>query len=344
MQTARCVAIKDQLTCPAPLKRNATVLVRPLLLGIALAAIAGATQAQPYPAKPLRLVVAFPAGGTADVVARTLAQPLGAALGQNVIVENRAGGGTVIATELVARAPADGHTLLLTGFSFSANSALRSNLPFDTQKDFAAVARIESSPWMLAAHPSLPVKNVKELIALARTRPGQLTYAANPAGSGAHLIGAMLKLSTAINMVDVAYQGEVPAMIAVIGGHADLLIAYVPALAPQLAAGKLRALGVSSRQRVERYKDVATLAEAGMPGFELTGNQGITVPAATPKAVVERLGMEILRAVGTPLFKETLARQGLTPAPLNSAEYDALLRAEFTKMQKMFRDTAVKLD
>jgi tripartite-type tricarboxylate transporter receptor subunit TctC len=154
----------------------------------------------------------------------------------------------------------------------------------------------------------------------------------------------MLKLTTAINMVDVAYQGEVPAMIAVIGGHADLLIAYVPALAPQLAAGKLRALGVSSRQRVERYKDVATLAEAGMLGFELTGNQGITVPAATPKAVVERLGMEILRAVGTPLFKETLARQGLTPAPLNSAEYDALLRAEFTKMQKMFRDTAVKLD
>jgi hypothetical protein len=149
-------------------------LVRPLLLGLALAAIAGATQAQTYPAKPLRLVVAFPAGGTADVVARTLAQPLGAALGQNVIVENRAGGGTVIATELVARAAADGHTLLLTGFSFSANSALRSNLPFDTQKDFAAVARIESSPWMLAAHPSLPVKNVKELIALARTRPGQL--------------------------------------------------------------------------------------------------------------------------------------------------------------------------
>jgi tripartite-type tricarboxylate transporter receptor subunit TctC len=216
---------------------------------IALAVLSAAAHAQTYPVKPVRLIVAFPPGGTADLVARTLAQPLGAALGQNAIVDNRPGGGTVIATELVARAPADGYTLLLTGFSFTANSALRSNLPFDTQKDFAAVARIEGSPWMLAAHPSLPVKHVKELIALARSRPGLLTYASNPAGSGAHLIGAMLKLTTKINMVDVPYQGEVPAMIAVIGGHADMLIAYVPALITQLAAGKLRALGVTALQR-----------------------------------------------------------------------------------------------
>jgi tripartite-type tricarboxylate transporter receptor subunit TctC len=306
--------------------------------------VAAPVCAQNFPAKPLRLIVAFPPGGTADVVARTLAQPLGAALGQNVIVDNRAGGGTVIATELVARAPADGYTLLLTGFSFSANSALRSNLPFDTQKDFAAVARIESSPWMLAAHPSLPVKNVKELIALARTRPGQLTYASNPAGSGAHLIGAMLKLTTKISMVDVPYQGEVPAMIAVIGGHADLLIAYVPTLIPQLAAGKLRALGVTARQRIERYKDVPTLAESGMAGFELAGNQGITVPATTPKAVIERLSAEIVRAVALPVVRDSLLRQGLTPAPLASADYDALLKSEFQKMQKMFRDAAIKVE
>jgi tripartite-type tricarboxylate transporter receptor subunit TctC len=310
----------------------------------AFIAFVATSHAQNFPAKPLRLVVAFPPGGTADVVARTLAQPLGVALGQNVVVENRAGGGTVIATEFVARAPADGHTLLLTGFSFSANSALRSNLPFDTQKEFAAVARIESSPWMLAAHPSLPVKNAKELIALARTRPGQLTYASNPAGSGAHLVGALLRLTTKIDMVDVPLQGEAPAMIAVIGGHADLLIAYVPTLIPQLTAGKLRALGVSSRLRVARFKDVATLAESGMSGFELTGNQGITVPAATPKAIIERLSAEVLRAADTSAMRETLARQGLTPAPLSAVEYDALLRAEFVKMQKMFRDAAVRVE
>jgi len=310
----------------------------------AFIALVATAHAQNFPAKPLRLFVAFPPGGTADVVARTLAQPLGVALGRNVVVENRAGGGTVIATEFVARAPADGHTLLLTGFSFTANSALRNNLPFDTQKDFAAVARIESSPWMLAAHPSLPVKNAKELIALARTRPGQLTYASNPAGSGAHLVGALLRLTTKIDMVDVPLQGEAPAMIAVIGGHADLLIAYVPTLIPQLAAGKLRALGVSSRLRVARFKDVATLAESGMSGFELTGNQGITVPAATPKAVIERLSAEVLRAADTPAMRETLARQGLTPAPLSAVEYDALLRAEFVKMQKMFRDAAVRVE
>jgi tripartite-type tricarboxylate transporter receptor subunit TctC len=318
--------------------------IRCTVAALAIAALMSGAQAQNFPAKPLRLVVAFPPGGTADVVARTLAQPLSAALGQNVVVENRAGGSTVIATEFVARAPADGHTLLLTGFSFSANSALRNNLPFDTQKDFAAVARIESSPWMLAAHPSLPVKSAKELIALARTRPGQLTYASNPAGSGAHLVGALLKLTTKIDMVDVTYQGEAPAMIAVIGGHADLLIAYVPTLIPQLAAGKLRALGVSSRQRVPRFANVATLAESGMSEFELTGNQGITVPAATPKAVIERLSAEVLRAADTPAMRETLARQGLTPAPLAAADYDTLLRGEFVKMQKMFRDAAVRVE
>jgi tripartite-type tricarboxylate transporter receptor subunit TctC len=311
---------------------------------LALAALATAAHAQTYPVKPVRLIVAFPPGGTADVVARTLAQPLGAALGQNVVVDNRPGGGTVIATELVARAPDDGYTLLLTGFSFTANSALRPNLPFDTQKDFAAVARLEGSPWLLAAHPSLPVKNVKELIALARTRPGQLTYASNPAGSGAHLIGAMLKLVTKINMVDVPYQGEVPAMIAVIGGHADLLIAYVPTLIPQLAAGKLRALGVSARQRIERYKDTPTLAESGMAGFELIGSQGITAPAATPRAVIDRLSAEIVRAAALPAVKDSLLRQGLTPAPLASGEYDALLKAEFQKMQKMFRDAGIKVE
>jgi len=314
------------------------------LLGSLAALTALTAQAQVWPAKPLRLIVAFPPGGTADVVARTLAQPLTTALGQNVIVENRAGGGTVIATELVARAPADGYTLLLTGFSFTANSALRSNLPFDTQKDFAAVARIEGSPWMLASHPSLPVKNVKELIALARTRPGQLTYASNPAGSGAHLIGAMLKLTTKINMVDVPYQGEAPAMIAVIGGHADVLIAYVPTLIPQLAAGKLRALGVSAAKRIERYRDTPTLAESGMPGFELAGNQGITAPAATPRAVIDRLAAEIVRAVALPAVNETLLRQGLTPAPLNSMDYDTLLKADFQRMKKMFADAAIKVE
>ena len=303
-----------------------------------------AGHAQNYPSKPVRIVVAFPAGGIADVVARLLAPPLASALGQNVIVDNRPGGGTVIATELVARAPADGHTLLLTGFSFSANAALRANLPFDTAKDFAAVARIESSPWMLAAHPSLPVKNVRELIALARTRPGQLTYASNPPGSGAHLIGEMLKLTTRINIVDVPYQGEVPAMIAVMGGHADILIAYVPTLIPQLSAGKLRVLGVTSLQRIDRVKDVPTLAESGMPGFELAGNQGVTVPAATPQAVISRLSDEILRATASPTVKESLLRQGLKPAPLGSSEYGALLRAEFQKMQKMFSEAKIKVE
>ena len=301
-----------------------------------------AAHAQNYPTKPIRLVVSFPPGGLADVIARLLAQPLGAALGQSVIVENHPGGGTVIATELVARAPADGHTLLLTGFPFVANAALRSDLPYDTLKDFAAVARIESSPWMLATHPSLPVKSVKELIAFARARPGQLTYAANPAGSGAHLVGEMLKLTTKINIVDVPYQGEVPAMIAVIGGHADIVISHVPTLMPQLASGKLRVLAVSSLARLDQFKDVPTLAESAIPDFELAGTQGLVVPAATPRAVISRLSAEIGRAMALPSIHDNLVRQGLHPAPMNSAEYDAFLRSEFLKLRKLFRAANIK--
>ncbi len=315
---------------------------------LVLSALAGAVwmpaaHAQSYPTKPLRLVVSFPPGGLADVIARMLAQPLGAALGQNVVVENRPGGGTVIATEFVARAPADGHVLLLAGFSFVANAALRSDLPYDTLKDFAPVARIESSPWMLAAHPSLPAKNIKELMALARARPGHLTYAANPAGSGAHLVGEMLKLATRIHIVGVPYQGEVPAMIAAIGGHADIVIAHVATLMPQLAAGRLRVLAVSSRTRLDHpFKDVPTLAESAIPDFELAGTQGVTVPAATPQAVISRLSAEIERAVALPAIRDNLLRQGLHPAPMNASEYDAFLRAEFLKMQKMFRAANIK--
>jgi tripartite-type tricarboxylate transporter receptor subunit TctC len=315
---------------------------------LVLAVLAGAVwlpaaHAQTYPTKPIRLVVSFPPGGLADIIARLLAQPLGAALGQSVVVENRPGGGTVIATELVARAPADGHTLLLAGFPFVANAALRSDLPYDTQKDFAAVARIESSAWMVAIHPSLPVKSVKELIAFARGRPGQLTYAANPAGSGAHLVGEMLKLATKINIVDVPYQGEVPAMIAAIGGHADIVVSHVPTLMPQLASGKLRVLAVSSRTRLDRpFNDVPTLAESAIPDFELAGTQGLVVPAATPKAVISRLSAEIGRAMALPAIHDNLVRQGLHPAPMDSAEYGAFLRSEFLKLQKMFRAANIK--
>ena len=300
-------------------------------------------QAQSFPTKPIRLIVSFPPGGLADIIARMLAQPMGTALGQSVVVENRPGGGTVIATELVARAPADGHTLLLAGFPFVANAVLRPDLPYDTLKDFAAVARIESSPWMVAVHPSLPVKSIKELIAFARSRPGQLTYAANPAGSGAHLVGEMLKLATKINIIDVPFQGEVPAMIAVIGGHADIVVSHVPTLMPQLASGKLRVLAVSSRNRLDHeFKDVPTLAEAVIPDFELAGTQGITVPAATPKAVIARLSAEIERAVALPAIRERLVRQGLHPAPLNSGEYDAFLRSEYLKIQKMFKTANIR--
>ena len=324
-------------------QRDCIVSMMTLVSGICTA-FCGIAAAQSFPVKPLRIIVPFPPGGTADVVVRSLAQPLGAALGQTVIVDNRPGANTVIATELVARAPADGHTLLITGVPFVANAIQRRNLPYDTLKDFTAVARVESSPWMVAVHPSLPVKSVVEMIALARARPGQLTYASNPPGSGAHMIGEMMKVSGKVSILDVPYQGEVPAMVAVMGGQADMLIAHIQPLLPQMQAHKLRVLAVTSRHRIERFKDIPTLAESGMPGFELSGTQGVTAPAATPAAVINRLSSEILRAAALPAVRESMVRQALIPAPMGAAEYGAHIVAELQNMQKLVREAQIKFE
>jgi tripartite-type tricarboxylate transporter receptor subunit TctC len=194
-----------------------------LVLATAAALNTNSATAQATPSKTVRMVIPFPPGGSNDTVARILAPPLSRAIGQSVVVENRPGGNTIIATSLVARAPADGNTLLIIGFSWFANAALRSDLPYDTLKDFSGVARFDSSPFVISVHPSLPVNTVKELVAFARTRPGQLAYATNGNGTGQHLTGEWLKLQTGIDLLHVPYQGGGPAVIAVMGGHAPIL-------------------------------------------------------------------------------------------------------------------------
>ncbi len=308
----------------------------------------GAPVAQEFPSKPVRIVVTFPPGGLNDIAARILAQPLTRALGQVVIVDNRPGGNSLIGTEFVAHAPADGHTLLLMGFAFKANAALRPKLlPYDTLKDFTGVARIESSPFMLAVNPSLPVKSVEELIALARARPGQLTYASNFTGSGQHLTGEMLKLMANVDIIHVPYQGDGPATMAVIAGHANILVSTIPGIVPHLATGRLRALAVSSGMRVDSLKDVPTMAESGLSGlssFELTTNTGVVAPASTPKATINRLSAEIVRAMELPEIQDSFIKQGMHPAPAGPSEFDAVIRADIQKIQKIVQEANLRID
>ncbi len=316
------------------------------LLVIALSALlaAGLASAQGFPSRVVRLVVPFPAGGSNDVVARAMSQPLSQALGQSVVVENRAGANTVIGTEAVARSPADGHTVLISGFTFMSLAALRTKLPFDPLKDFAAVTRLGTQPFVLSVHPSVPAKSIKELIALARARPGQLAYAVNGYGTAQHLSGELLKARSGIDMKLVVFQGGAPSTIAVLGGHAGVLISTVAPIIQHVAAGRLRSLAVTSVERSTLLKDVPTMMEAGIADFDLSGAMGVFAPAATPKAALDRLNTEIMRALQLPEVKDGMLRDGFVVAPMGPAEYEVFMREKIQQIQKIAKAANIKLD
>ncbi len=300
--------------------------------------------AQTFPSKTVRIVVPFAAGGSNDVVARAMALPLIRALGQSVIVENRGGANTIIGTEAVARAPADGHTVLLSGFSFMSMAALRPKLSFDPMKDFVAVAGIGTQPFVFSIHPSLPAKDIKELIALARTRPGQLVYSLNGYGTAQHLCGELLKTAARIDIKYVAFAGGGPATVAVLGGHAGILISSVPPVLQHLPAGRLRALAVTSRERSTLLKDVPTMIESGIPDYDITGAMGLFAPAATPKEAIERLSMEFVKAAQNPDVKAGMLKDGFSVIPLGHAEYEVAVRAKVQQIQKIARAANMKVD
>ena len=309
-----------------------------------LLAIPVAVFAQTFPSKPVRLVVPFPAGGAMDSIARILTQPLSRAFGQNVIVDYRPGGGTVIATEMVARSPADGHTLLLMANSFTINPAVRSKLPYDSLKDFAGVSRLATVPVIFSVHPSVPAKTFKELIALARARPGELTYATPGPGTNQHLIGEMLKSMARIDINHVPYQGGAPATMAVMGGHTSVLIINVTESGPHIQAGKLRALAVTSLERSVDFKEVPTVAESGFPGFEAITWFGAVAPAATPREAINRLNGDIVRALQLPDVRNGLSKLGLSAAGSSAEEFDAFIRSELRRNEKVARASNLKID
>ena len=315
--------------------------------GVAALALvcAGIASAQEFPSKLVRVVVPFPPGGATDIVARSVAGPLARSLGQNVVIENRTGANTVIGAELVVRAPADGHTMLIIAPSFSINPSVRSKMPYDTLKDFSGVARIAYSPLVISIHPSVPAKTVKELIALARAKPGELTFATSSIIGGQRLAAELFFREVAtVNIVNVPYNGGAPATTAVMGGHTTILISNVSEAAPPVTMGRLRGVAVMSLVRTDQMPAVPTLAESGYPGFEAANWYGAVIRSATPRAAIERLSADIGKALNVPEVRDGLNRLGLVPAYLDAAEFDALIRSEMQRFGRIANTLKLRLD
>ena len=312
------------------------------MLAAALA-MSAAVAAQDFPTKTLRIVVPNPPGGTVDIVARAVAQGLGTSLGQHVIVDLKPGGNNIIGTEAVARAPADGHTILLGGTHLTINPLMR-KLPYDGMNAFAPVALLASTPNVIGVHPSVAAHTLQELVALARSRPNALNLASANPGNGIHLAAERFKSLAGIEMNYVPYQGGAPAALAVAGGHADVVIAPLSDVVPFVASGKIRLLAVTSLQRFELLTDVPTLAESGFPGFEAVQWFGAFVPAGTPRPVVNRLSVEMRRALDNPEVVSMFARLGISPTPLAPEAFEAFLRSETRMFAAVIREAHVKAE
>ncbi len=304
-----------------------------------------ALAAESYPAKPIRIVVPFAAGGSTDILARTIGQRLNEALRSPVIVENRPGGAAVVGADHVAKSPPDGYTLLMgTNTTHAVAPHLYSKLPYNAQRDFVPISEVAFNPQFLDVHPSIPVRSVKELIALAKARPGQLNYGSAGQGSTSHMAMELFKSMARVDLVHVPYKGSGPALIDLLGGHLSLMFDVVLTTLPHMKAGRLRVLGVSSLQRAEVAPEVPTVAENGLPGFEALVWFGLFAPAGTPPEIVNRLSSEVGTIVGQPKLRETFATQGLTPVGSNSQEFAAKVAREHGIWGKVVREAGIKLD
>jgi tripartite-type tricarboxylate transporter receptor subunit TctC len=308
-----------------------------------LSAIAGAQDAaRDYPTKPIRFLVPYPPAGGTDIVARTLTEPLSQVLGQPIIIDNRGGAAGNLGTDLAAKAPADGYTVLFTLSSHTINPRLYDKLPFDVEKDFVPVSLAAMIPQILVVNPTVPVNNVKELIALARSQPGKLNYASVGTGSPGHIAGELFKLKTGVDMVHVPYKGGGPAVTDTLGGQVQLLFVSLPAALQYVKAGRLRALAVTSDQRSVAAPDIPTIAESGVPGYESAAWFGFMAPAGTPREVIARLHKEVVAILRTPDIRERLAKDGAEVVASSPEEFDAYIRAEAVKWAKVVKSAGIK--
>jgi tripartite-type tricarboxylate transporter receptor subunit TctC len=301
--------------------------------------------AQVYPARPVRIIVPFPAGGGADFMARAAGQKLGEALGQSFVIDNRAGAAGVIGTDLVAKATADGYTLLLgTTGTHATNPAVLSNLPYDPVRDFAAVSIFGNAPFILCAHPSLPVKNVRELIAFAKKHPNELTYGSSGIGSSTHLGFELFALSAGIRIRHIPYKGLPLAMLDLVAGNTSLVFDAIPSAMPYVKSGRVRVLAVGSLQRSSAAPEVATVAESGLPGYEMGSWYGLFAPAATPREIVQRLSVETVKAVAAADVRGRFVSLGTDPIGLSAEDSVVLLAREIERWSKVARQAQIKAE
>jgi tripartite-type tricarboxylate transporter receptor subunit TctC len=305
------------------------------LLAGALAAIATAL-AQDYPSKPIELVVPFVAGGTTDNIARLMARRFGESWGQTVVVNNRPGGGSTIGTNTVAKAAADGHTLLVTTIAFAINAGLQ-KLPYDPLNDFAPVTELATLPLMLVVHPSVPATSLEEFVALARANPGGWHYASSGVGTSPHLAAEMFKSAAGVDLVHVPYKGNAEAMNALLGGHVKIYFALVPAALQHVKAGSLRALAVTTTARLPYLPDLPTIAERGFPDYEISSWQGVFAPAGTPKNVVAKIHRELARMLDEPEIRARISREGAEPVGSPPDAFAQRVKDEVAKWSKVIK-------
>jgi len=312
-------------------------------VGIGFLMGAGGAAAQTYPTKPIRFLVGFPPGGTNDIVARAVAPKLSEYLGQQVVVENRGGANTAIASELAARAAPDGYTLMLNAPGHATNPSLI-KLNFDSIKDFAFITLLAESQNLLVVHPSLPVKTVKDLVALSKKRPGDINYGSSGIGTTVHLSAELFQYMTGIKWLHVPYKGGGPGLVALLSGEVSLYFGNVPTVIRQARAGKLRAIATTGPKRSVAAPDIPTVAEAGVPGYEVTTFYGMSAPAKTPRPILERLHKETVRALKSPDLRERLQGLGAEPVGNTPEQYSAFMQNEIAKWGKVIKAAGIKAE
>ena len=306
-----------------------------------LLALTSGAAAQELPTKPLRIIVPFPPGAFNDIAARLVATQLTARLGKQVIVENRAGAGGIIAAETVANAPKDGHTLLLVSSSITVLPAMQT-LPYDTIKSFAPIAMLASAPNVVTGHPSLQANSLKELIALAKKQPGKLQYASAGIGTFPHLGGELFKLTAGIDLLHVPFKGSAPALIDVVGGHTQLTFATIPSSLTHIRSGKLKVFGVGDMRRNALIPEVPTVTEAGLPGYAAANWNGILAPAGTPAPVIARLHNEISEILDTPEMQKQFVAEGADVVRMSPTEFAAYIASELAKWGRVVKEAGIK--
>jgi tripartite-type tricarboxylate transporter receptor subunit TctC len=316
-----------------------------VMAALCVAALVPLAHAQGYPAKPIRLVVPFPAGGATDILARAAGQKMTEAWGQPVVVDNRPGAAGNIGSELVAKAPNDGYTLLMgTVGTHAINASLYAKMPYDHVRDFAPVVLVAGVPNVLVVHPSVPASTVQELIAYGKANPGKLNFASSGSGTSIHLAGELFKVMTGVQMTHVPYKGSAPAVSDLLGGQVQIMFDNLPSALPHIKAGKLKALGVTSAKRAPALPDVPTIAESGVPGYEASSWFGLLAPAGTSRDVVTKINAEVAKWLASPDGKEKLAGVGANAAGGTPEDFAKHIAAETAKWAKVVKESGAKVD